>query len=77
MATRNLYFRVLQGLLALLGFGTAFSCSTPDEYGPLPEYERVLYGPAPTSYRDSVPENNEAAVKEYVILQNENDDIDE
>jgi len=77
MATSKLYFRVLQGLLALLGFGTAFSCSTPDEYGPKPEDYRVLYGPAPTSYRDSVTENNEAAVKEYVILQNENDDTDE
>lgn len=68
--TNRFYFRFLQGLLALLGFGTAFSCSTPDEYGPLPEDYRVLYGPAPTNYRDSVPQNDEAAVKEYVVPEN-------
>ena len=77
MATKRYYFHVLTGLLALLGFGAAFCCSTPDEYGAKPEDYRLLYGPAPTSYRDSVPETDDAAVKELVTPQDESEDSDE
>ena len=65
MSTKKIYFRFLQGLLTLLGFGSAFSCSTPDEYGPLPEDYKLLYGPPPSEYRDSVEVLYGPLVEEY------------
>lgn len=68
MVTDKFYFRILQGVLALLGFSTAVSCNEPDEYGPVPEEYKVLYGPPVEEYRDSTEQEPpaEAAVKKDI-----------
>jgi len=46
----------MQSLLAIMGFGAAFSCDKPEKYPP------VLYGP-PVEYDDSTDLEQPAEVK--------------
>lgn len=69
MTPKRIYFRALQGLLALLGFGTAFSCFTPEP--------KCLYGPPIEDYRDSTEQEQASEVKPLFDIEETEEEISE
>lgn len=55
MKTHSLKYRILRGMLSVLGFGSMAACTPPDMYGPDPSNILCMYGPSP--YVEYVPDN--------------------
>lgn len=60
MKTHSLKYRILRGMLSVLGFGSMAACNPPEMYGPdvLPNgymYGPLMYGPSPNT--EYLPDN--------------------